>query len=210
MKPSMPPPAATWLLRRFGSGRGIEFLIGDLMEGYAHGRSVGWYWRQVLFAIVIGFFHEVRGHKLLTIRAIVTGWAVWLFLCVLLRNPPAVGDGVQSVLAQVLPANWWIHSFYPFALITCLVSATSGWVVARLHRPHQVAMVLVFVASVLLCRFPWLITLAVDSLDNARYLHSLSGEFDWIFLTVTSIFVGGLLGAPPVPAAPLATEQNVT
>jgi hypothetical protein len=119
MKPSMPPPAATWLLRRFGSGRGIEFLIGDLMEGYAHGRSVGWYWRQVLFAIVIGFFHEVRGHKLLAIRAIVTGWAVWLFLCGLLRNPPAVGDGVQSVLAQVLPANWWIHSFYPFALIFC-------------------------------------------------------------------------------------------
>ena len=210
MKPSMPPPTATWLLRRFGSSRGIEFLMGDLMEGYAHGRSVGWYWRQVLFAIITGFLHEVRTHKLSAIRAVVTGWGVWLLLCVLLRNPPAVGQGVWSLLEQVLPTNWWTHSFYPYALITCIVSAASGWIVARLHSPHPMAMVLVFVASLLLCRLPWFMALVVDSLDNPRYLHTLSGEFDWIFLTVASILFGGLLSGPPVTATPLETKQNVT
>jgi hypothetical protein len=210
MKPSTPPPVATWLLRRFGSGRGIESLTGDLMEGYAHGRSVAWYWRQVLFAIVTGFGKEVRAHKLLAVRAIVTGWTVWLVLCILLRDPPPVPPNGSILLERVLPANWWMHLFYPYVLITCVVSAASGWVVARFHRPHQTAMVLVFAISILLCRLPWVFTLVVDAFDNSRYLPALSVQVDWTFLTVGSILFGGLLSVPAAINPPIEERRSAT
>src|SRR6266581_2884708 len=35
------------------------------------------YWRQVLKAIPISFFKEIRGHKWIAARALLTGWALW-------------------------------------------------------------------------------------------------------------------------------------
>jgi hypothetical protein len=52
MTPTEPPLMATWLLEQIG--RKNPSLAGDLLEEYRHGRSVAWYWRQVLIAIVLG------------------------------------------------------------------------------------------------------------------------------------------------------------
>jgi hypothetical protein len=73
MKPLQPPTAATWLLDKLGCPN--DALKGDLMEHYRLGRSIAWYWRQVLCAIALGFSREVNAHKLLALRAIVAGWA---------------------------------------------------------------------------------------------------------------------------------------
>lgn len=45
------PAMAQWLLRVFASGPHRETLEGDLLEGLAAGRSPGWYWRQVGWAV---------------------------------------------------------------------------------------------------------------------------------------------------------------
>ena len=56
MKASRPPVLASWLLKHLVPN---EILAGDLLEEFGE-RGSGWYWRQVLAAIIVGFFHELR------------------------------------------------------------------------------------------------------------------------------------------------------
>ena len=78
MRSAQPPKIPTWLLRHFGCSPHNAAVIGDLDERYRRGRSPIWYWRQAAAAIVVSFFQEVRSHKLLTVRAIVVGWGVFV------------------------------------------------------------------------------------------------------------------------------------
>lgn len=55
-----PPPLAAWLLRRFVSGYRSEALCGDLLEEYQTGRTAGWYWREVIAALLICARSRVR------------------------------------------------------------------------------------------------------------------------------------------------------
>jgi hypothetical protein len=64
MKPSDPPELATWLLEHFVLGNKNEALAGDLLEEFRQRRSVAWYWRQVLGAILVGFLSELRAQWL--------------------------------------------------------------------------------------------------------------------------------------------------
>ncbi len=43
MRPTEPPPIATWLLEHVGLRN--QSLAGDLLEEYRTGRSGAWYWR---------------------------------------------------------------------------------------------------------------------------------------------------------------------
>jgi hypothetical protein len=61
MKSSEPPQLATWLLERLTPGNKNEGLAGDLVEEFKQGRSVAWYWRQVLGAIGVRFANQLRG-----------------------------------------------------------------------------------------------------------------------------------------------------
>jgi hypothetical protein len=61
MKSSKPPGLATWLLEHSKPGGKNEALAGDLLEQFSQGRSVAWYWRQVLVAILAAFLKEWRG-----------------------------------------------------------------------------------------------------------------------------------------------------
>ena len=47
---------ATWLMRHVGPPS--EALAGDLLEEYRQGRSVGWYWMQVIEAVVAGVYRQ--------------------------------------------------------------------------------------------------------------------------------------------------------
>ena len=62
MKQTEPPAIATWMLEHLSPEDGNEALAGDLLEEFQIGRTSRWYWRQVLAAIVIGFFRELRNH----------------------------------------------------------------------------------------------------------------------------------------------------
>ena len=46
-----PPALATWLLKH--AARGNDALVGDLLEEHGRRRSLVWYWRQVLTAVVV-------------------------------------------------------------------------------------------------------------------------------------------------------------
>jgi hypothetical protein len=51
---SDPPKSALWLLRRLCPKRNREAITGDLLERFGERRSTGWFWRQVLVAILVG------------------------------------------------------------------------------------------------------------------------------------------------------------
>ena len=59
-KKSNPPRSAIWLLRHACPGSDNEALTGDLVERLREGRSHGWFWKQVLNAIVVGVVTEAR------------------------------------------------------------------------------------------------------------------------------------------------------
>src|SRR6266850_3959882 len=78
MTPKQPPRTATWMLKHFGSGANNDAVLGDLAEQYQQKEDGMWYWRQVLKAIPISFFKEIRGHKRIAARALLTGWSMWI------------------------------------------------------------------------------------------------------------------------------------
>jgi preprotein translocase subunit SecY len=57
MTETRPPALATWLLKHVA--RGTDALVGDLLEEHGRRRSVVWYWRQVLTAVVVNRSREV-------------------------------------------------------------------------------------------------------------------------------------------------------
>jgi hypothetical protein len=82
MNHKKPPVVATWLFDHLRSGEENEALSGDLIEGFRSGRSASWYWRQILTAIVIRCFSEIRTHSLALIFALI--WSIpirawWFF-----------------------------------------------------------------------------------------------------------------------------------
>jgi hypothetical protein len=80
-----PPALATWLLNRFVSGYRCESLSGDLLEEYQTGRTRGWFWREVMAALLLAARYEIRrlvarhGAQLALLIA-PTALTVWLVL----------------------------------------------------------------------------------------------------------------------------------
>ena len=71
---SKPPALATWMLEHLALGCDKDALEGDLLEEFGHRRSVGWYWRQVLMAIFVGFSKELGSQWRAAVFALV--WTV--------------------------------------------------------------------------------------------------------------------------------------
>ena len=66
----IPPTTATWVLKHLVLGTRNEALEGDLLEEFHRRRSAGWYWRQVLRAVLLSFSNTLW-----------SGWAViWTVL----------------------------------------------------------------------------------------------------------------------------------
>jgi hypothetical protein len=139
-----PPRAATWLLRHFGCCPNNDCVIGDLDEQFGRGRTRLWYWRQAVLAILVSFFKEISGHKLLAIRALVVGWlvkTVWL------------GLFASSVFGLVTAPPKYSVTLTPLLLVSAMslaVCALSAWFVSRVSGRHYRPMVLLYVLVELL------------------------------------------------------------
>jgi len=131
-----------------------ESLLGDLIEQYRQGRSGIWYWRQVIAAIVVSNVHDVAAHKLLAVRALTIGWALYYLFSFPVTWAGRVAENWLSQQVIVCAPTWfgcqfWLNQFSVEFLIY-IAAAISGWIVARLHRRYWVAMLSLYVASVLL------------------------------------------------------------
>jgi hypothetical protein len=200
-----PPRLATWLLQRWGSGSRQVSLVGDLIEQYRDGRSRGWYWRQVLRAIVVGAVHDIREHRLLAVRASVGGF---LLLLLSIRL-------VQTMYneAGVLVWNWTVTHGWdtarglwfgsptfpepPVSLVARWVSpAMIGWGIARFHRRQSLAMLSSFAAVTYVANVAlWLSAVGPTlALRVVVYMHPMVTPI--LFLHAPAvILLGGLLGS---------------
>ncbi len=136
-------------------------LVGDLLEQYARGRSRVWFWSQALIAISTRSWNDVASHKLLTLRALAIGWATTSLLSRLLnrlthKNAPypiqrwPIAFGYRHFGTNIPGFGWQVFG--------CVAPLAAGWIVGRLHRQYQMAMVLLFAVSlevVFLVTLPW-------------------------------------------------------
>jgi hypothetical protein len=193
----IPPRLAMWLLHRLMIRNDGDAIIGDLQEQYHHGRSAAWFWRQVLIAIVVDASRDMRVHGLLAIRAVVTGFVAFTLLAWLLTRV-----AVNS-LAMYVPVSWLLpHSGYPrgieivAALLMCVATFSSGWLVARFHRAHLAGTVLVYFASFVLYGLI-VVVFVPQRLQNA---HSYAYNFtSWLLVMALysmSILLGGIWAIP--------------
>jgi hypothetical protein len=196
-------------LERFSFGHRNDSLIGDLIEEYGNGRSGAWYWRQALTAIAVALCQEIRANKLLAVRAVATGWAVWYVYGLFVSS--WVGWILISLGQRLPPAlQYEAPSWFVWWIIWLSVRAASGWIVARLHRGHQTAMVLLFSASVLLWKLrmlPLICNLVLDAFGDSRLLHYLPSRLASMILPPVSILAGGLCGVAPESDPPIESMQ---
>ena len=102
MKPPMTAALATWLLEHLTFGSDTEAISGDLLEELRAGRSPGWYWRQVLFAIGIRIWISTRQYALPLIFS-----AAWSILYPLWR---IIGRNWLK-LVHATPDRWVAHAW---------------------------------------------------------------------------------------------------
>jgi hypothetical protein len=69
MNRSEPPRLATWLLEHLTTAGRNEALAGDLLEEFRAGRSSGWYWRQIISAVAIGWARSIFEHRIVLLFA---------------------------------------------------------------------------------------------------------------------------------------------
>lgn len=181
---------ANWLFERL---RLDVSLAGDLIEECERGRSLIWYWRQVLIAICTGIWVAIRDHKILALRAIATGCATnGLFVLLWLK------------FLRPLPYPWSIVSMTPWITGLSFIffgELATGWIVARTHRAQPVPMVSVFATWLMFWyvygNFSELRRLLGDAIDQPRFRLYLAMYLAPEFLTILGLLIGGILGARP-------------
>ncbi len=187
MNRTQPPHLATWMLEHLTTAGQDEPLAGDLLEEFRAGRSSGWYWRQIISAIAIGWARSVFEHRIVLLFA-----AIWsllspaselIFIRVFLQSG-FVGPIVR------LPWPWstacffglsavqgllfvWIGSLLYVALLICARKSVDF---RRLGRGFLISVVVYFFA--LACDFAlWITIRAYSNGDGA----------DWRTLTLVGV-----------------------
>jgi hypothetical protein len=149
-------PFAARLLKRLVPTLDHEALLGDLQEERQRGRSKAWYIFQILAAIVVGCWKDIRTHRLLALRAIGIGIAA---LVLYFFAAGALLDFVQRRLYDgILVGNHWIYwrerpqswifVRYVVPVWVHIGFLVSGWVIGRLHRDHGITFAIAFGAFV--------------------------------------------------------------
>ena len=203
-----PPALATGLLMRFGPQD--EAFIGDLSEEYGGGRSRGWYWRQVLSAVVLASVRQIAADPASALLAVTTGWVTLLLFFFIL------GDRTADQLAGWF-WNWSRQTAYetqvwwPFWLMAVLMSytgfAVSGLVVARFHRRHTGPMLVAYAVSMLLVLAASAVFIEVLTRRNGGvavphtlfYVISVALPYHWrsgLLLAPVTILLAGTIGRP--------------
>ena len=204
MSTAQPPRLATWLLVRLASGEKRESLIGDLAEQYVHGRSAGWYWRQVVMALLVSTTRDIRDHKLIAARAVAISWMFlipWIFF-----TGWAYGSTrfwVTDILrgSARLQDLWNIYQA-PLLITWCLGSAMVGWIVARLDSDCRAGMLFVCAASQLPFALQWLApiwNLANAGLPFFASFPMMVRAASVFVLMPLSLCLGGLSATPSDP-----------
>jgi hypothetical protein len=117
-------------------------LAGDLVEELNAGRSRAWFWWQVGAAIMPALFGTIRRRPFRTLSAVAVGWTTLVIVEFELRRFLVLIPRAEFLWVTQSP--WFSVAWNAAAFLV------SGWVVARVHRQHRLALVLVTMLSMAL------------------------------------------------------------
>jgi hypothetical protein len=144
-------PFAARLLKRLVPAQDHDALLGDLHEERQRGRSRVWYIVQILAAIVVGSWKDIRTHRLLTLGSI--GIGVASLVLYFYAGGMAFNFAERRLYDGILIDNHWIYwrpqpATFSVHLLPLLffffVFLVSGWVIGRLSRAHGITFVVAF------------------------------------------------------------------
>ncbi len=119
MKSSKPPTPAAWLLERLAARENREALAGDLSEQFNQGRSVAWYWRQVLAAIFVGFANQLCSQW---VAVSLSGLCTGIFMALAIHAPVWSVPLLSSFHGWALRLDWPL-SFICLTILYLAVAA---------------------------------------------------------------------------------------
>jgi hypothetical protein len=178
---SHPPALAVWFLRRLCPKRNREAITGDLLERFREGRSDGWFWRQVLVAILVGTSRQLRPR--------------WTEICVAAAGTTLIWclpwGRIFPIAAMIISMNWvarlqWliVIEFITALMVLPLFAAlfrlwrTFGW--ANLLRIFFICAMLFTAGDV--PTIWWNVTHPVISRSQATW--AIPMMLGWIFATL--------------------------
>jgi hypothetical protein len=174
--PREPPRPATWLLVRLGGMSDFDPLVGDLAEQFAQGRSRFWYWWQTAGVVGLELQRILRTHALSFVAAVLAGDALtqgWR-LCSsyafqpLYTNLPHVSGHAWTVTALL-----WVAGMQLNAISNAVLTFATVWMVIRVHRAHQRAVLMVLVLALTVPHLPGIVRLLIDAATHGRFTFAL-------------------------------------
>lgn len=201
MDTGLPPRLATWLLQKLAPEYRAESFAGDLLEEFRAGRGNGWYWRQVLTAVLLNGWRFVTTAGLTFLVALAAGRAVYW-----LGGFPMYY--VRQLSAQVhRDVSWWL-GLDPFAYrvaglamvsmvwaTVAILFAAQGYVMASVHRRFRKTVLLVFFYfSTLAPHWPDLSHRLANAMryPNGAWLESAVPGLLMMALKLACLAIGGL------------------
>lgn len=126
-----PPSLATWLLEHWTPGNRNEALAGDLQEEFRSGRSAGWYWRQVVAAIVIGYTREIFNRRVLLVFAV-----LWSMLAPAWMHYAFRFEAHGNFIGYIWRIDWPWSTICDLSL-NLMINLSFVWVGMLLYLPLQ-------------------------------------------------------------------------
>jgi hypothetical protein len=174
--PREPPRPAAWLLVRLGGVSDLDPLVGDLAEQFAQGRSRYWYWWQTTGVLGLELLRFLRTHGLSFVAAVLVGDALtqgWRLGSSYAFQP------FYAHLPQVTSHTWtvtallWVAGMQLNAISNAVLTFATVWMVIRVHRAHQRAVLMVFVLALTAPRLPGIARLLIDAATHGRFTFAL-------------------------------------
>jgi hypothetical protein len=199
-KKSDPPRLAIWLLRHACPASDNNALTGDLIERFHEGQSVGWLWRQVLSAFVVGVVCEIQRQWPIFFYAI-GGTAMPMMLWK--TRPYQLGFWlhwwslpwpVSQLVLDWSPAALFALESLPALAVALVIDRSFRWI--SLLRTGVITLAL-FTANLYLFNllYPWLTRpVPGDPYRRVLILPSALGMLLWVFITFVA---AGWLGCRP-------------
>jgi len=170
-------PFAARLLKRLVPAQDHDALLGDLNEERERGRSTAWYFTQILAAVLVGSWRDIRGHKIIAARAIVIGLVAKLLLSLTTAALMSVLTGWGFMLGGRWIGLPWYFRFpysssleWTVAVVAIGGDVVVGWLVVRFNRDHGVGLLLACAVALCLLRFAFLAQIAIVRGSPAQVL----------------------------------------
>ena len=190
MRSDKPPRLAAALLRCLAPAE--EALAGDLQEEFPAGRSRGWYWRQVIGAIAIEAWRNLRDQKLVALGAVAMALVIYYALAFSVSE---IGNDMNRVVTPHVPLwmlEYGVYQVITGVALTLVAYWTIGALIMGLSRHHGTVALLALLTFIVLFEFPRWTLLALFSMPEDQIARFVIIDTTMMMAKIAGIVMGGM------------------